>query len=108
MEADTKTNVNNDQTNKKLSTGSGQEVIVMTIKLKGKVIEATFREHNCNIPHLVELISLHGDFKNFPKKFKEIFQNYVKTEFNNATTNNKIQIIPPSSTLTTNTGGFSI
>jgi hypothetical protein len=68
----------------------------MTIKLKGKVIEATLREHDCKIGHLVELISLFGEFKTFPKKFKEIFSNYLRTEFNNATTNNKIQIIPTS------------
>jgi hypothetical protein len=66
------------------------------------------REHECNISHLVELISLFGDFKNFPKKFKEIFSNYIRTEFNNATTNNKIQIIPPNSSLTTHTGGYSM
>jgi len=58
---------------KSLTAGKGQEVIVMNIKLKDKVIEATLREHDCNILHLVELISLFGDFKSFPKKFKEIF-----------------------------------
>jgi len=76
----------------------------MNIKLKDKNIEVTLREHDCNISHLVELISLFGEFKTFPKKFKEIFSNYLRVEYSNATTQNKIQIIPPSSTLTTNTG----
>jgi hypothetical protein len=74
----------NDLKFKKLSAGKGQELIVMNIKLKDKVIEATLREQDCNIQHLVELISLFGDFKSFPKKFKEIFYNYLRTEYNKA------------------------
>jgi hypothetical protein len=31
---------------------------------------------------MVEVISLYGDFKTFPKKFKEIFYNYVRNEYN--------------------------
>lgn len=63
---------------------------------------------------MVELISLYGDFKTFPKKFKEIFHNYLRNEYNrckeamvkdSSTDHNpKIQIIPPSSSITTNTG----
>jgi hypothetical protein len=69
--------------------------MVLTIKLKHKVIEAVFREKT-NLAHMCEIISLFGDFKTYPKKFKEIFSNYVKTEFNNILTKNKLVIIPTS------------
>ena len=55
--------------------------------------------------HLCELISLFGDFKSYPKKFKEIFHNYVKTEYNNVLTNNKLIIIPTNQSSMT---GFSV
>lgn len=89
---------------KKLDTGEGQELIVLSIKLKDKIIQATIRE-NTNILHLCELISLFGDFKSYPKKFKEIFHNYIRTEYNNVLTNNKLIIIPTNQSITT---GFSV
>ena len=71
-------------------------MLVIEIKLKDKTIEAVFREKDPNLPRLIEMISLVGDFKQYPKKFKEIFSNYVRTEFSNALTNNKLIIIPTS------------
>ena len=54
------------------------ELLVLTIKTHDKIIEATIRE-DTNLTHLNELISLFGDFKSYPKKFKEIFYNYLRT-----------------------------
>ena len=90
-----KTEINDGKDSKMriIDQGQGQELMVLTIKLKDKTIQVTIRE-NANIMHLCELISLFGDFKSYPKKFKEIFHNYVKTEYNNVLTNNKLIIIP--------------
>lgn len=49
-----------------------KELIVLTVKTKNSIIEATIRE-GTNIQHLSDLIALIGDFKSGPKKFKEIF-----------------------------------
>lgn len=89
---------------KRFENGTGQEVMVLTIKLKDRVIEAVIRE-KANLPHICELISLFGDFKSYPKKFKEIFTNYVRTEYNNIITKNKLVIIPTNPSITT---GFSL
>ena len=60
-------------------------MIVFTIKLKDITLEVTIRE-DTNLVHLVEMISLFADFKQFPKKFKEIFANYIKNEKNSVLT----------------------
>lgn len=36
------------------------------------------------------MISLIGDFKSYPKKFKEIFYNYIRTQYNSVKTNKQI------------------
>ena len=48
------------------------ELLVLTIKAKNIIIEATIRE-DTKLDHLSEMISLIADFKSYPKKFKEIF-----------------------------------
>jgi len=58
-----------------LKDGSA-ELLVVTIETKTALIEATIRE-STNISFLNEIISLIGDFKSMPKKFKEIFLNYL-------------------------------
>lgn len=100
----TETDENKVSNFKKLDQGDGQELIILTIKLKDKIIQATIRE-TTSISHVCELISLFGDFKSYPKKFKEIFHNYLKTEYNNVLTNNKLIIIPTTQSITT---GFSV
>lgn len=52
-------------------TGS-PELLIVTIKTSKFLIEATIRE-NTNLTHLTDMINLFAEFKNYPKKFKEIF-----------------------------------
>ena len=47
------------------------------------MIEATVRE-DTNINFLSEKISVLADFKSYPKKFKDIFTNYLRNEFKSA------------------------
>ena len=54
---------------------------------------------------MVEMISLFAEFKGFPKKFKEIFANYIKNEKNSVLTQKKLEIIPTNQSITT---GFSM
>ena len=49
-----------------------QILVVITIQTKERVVEAVIRE-GTNINFLNEKISVLADFKNGPKKFKEIF-----------------------------------
>lgn len=51
--------------------------MVITIKTRDCIIEATIRE-GTNIAHLNEKISIIGNFKSYPKKFKEIFLNFLR------------------------------
>jgi hypothetical protein len=67
----------------------------VTIKTSKFLIEAVIRE-NTNLTHLTEMINLFAEFKNYPKKFKEIFQNYLRNQYTNALTQNKLVVIPPS------------
>ena len=55
-----------------------QVLVVISIQTKERVVEATIRE-GTNINFLNDKISVLADFKNCPKKFKEIFQCYLKT-----------------------------
>lgn len=57
--------------------GSNQILLIFNIETKNCTIEATVRE-NTDLQFLNEVISLLGDFKTCPKKFKEIFLNYLK------------------------------
>ena len=75
----------NDKDGKDISA----ELIVVTIETKSAIIEATIRE-NTNISFLNELISLIGDFKSMPKKFKEIFNNYLNDMHRAALTQKKL------------------
>lgn len=57
-------------------------VLVLTIETPEKIIQATIREMN-NLDLVAEKIAFVADFKGaFPKKFKEIFQNYLRNEYN--------------------------
>lgn len=67
-------------------------LLVLNIALKNKNIEATIRE-DTDLNLLSEKISLVADFKSFPKKFKEIFTNYLKNEFKSAMKDIKIEIV---------------
>ena len=49
-----------------------QELLVITIQTKDRVIEVTIRE-GTNVNLLNDKISVLADFKSCPKKFKEIF-----------------------------------
>lgn len=60
-----------------------RELLVINIALKNKHIEATIRE-DTNLNLLSEKISVVADFKSCPKKFKDIFTNYLRNEFKSA------------------------
>ena len=62
-----------------------RELLVINIKLKNKHIEATIRE-DTNLTLLSEKISVVADFKTCqcPKKFKDIFTNYLRNEYKSA------------------------
>ena len=60
-----------------------RELLVINITLKNKQIEATIRE-DTNLQFLSEKISVLADFKSCPKKFKDIFTNYLRNEFKSA------------------------
>ena len=53
------------------------ELLVISINTKDRIIEAVVRE-GTNLNLMNEKISVLCDFKSFPKKFKEIFHNYLK------------------------------
>lgn len=69
---------------------------MINITLKNKQIEATIRE-DTNLNFLSDKISVLADFKSCPKKFKDIFTNYLRNEFKSAMQQMKLQIIPPAS-----------
>jgi hypothetical protein len=55
------------------NSGSGSnELLILNIKTKDLILEVVIRE-DTNIQHINELICLFGDFRTYPKKFKEIF-----------------------------------
>ena len=60
-----------------------RELLVINIKLKNKFIEATIRE-DTNLTLLSDKISVVADFKSCPKKFKDIFTNYLRNEYKSA------------------------
>ena len=60
-----------------------RELIVMSIATKDRIIEVTVRE-NTNLNFLCDKISVLGDFKTCPKKFKDIFLNYLRNEYKSA------------------------
>jgi len=60
-----------------------RELLVINITLKNKQIEATIRE-DTNLNFLSDKISVLADFKSCPKKFKDIFTNYLRNEFKSA------------------------
>lgn len=62
---------------------------MISIATKDRVIEATVRE-GTNLQFLNEKISILGDFKSCPKKFKEIFLNYLRDQYDSVRTNNKL------------------
>ena len=59
------------------------------------MIEATIRE-DTNLNFLSDKISVLADFKSCPKKFKDIFTNYLRNEFKSAMQQMKLQIFQPS------------
>ena len=60
-------------------------LVVISIATRDRIVEATIRE-GTNINFLNEKISVLADFKNCPKKFKEIFQCYLKNQYTSALT----------------------
>lgn len=60
-----------------------RELIVLDIATKDRIIEVTVRE-NTNLNFLCDKISILGDFKSCPKKFKDIFLNYLRNEYKSA------------------------
>ena len=60
-----------------------RELIVLEIATKDRIIEVTVRE-NTNLNFLCDKISVLGDFKSCPKKFKDIFLNYLRNEYKSA------------------------
>lgn len=73
---------------------------MVTIETKTALIEATIRE-TTNINFLNEIISLIGDFKSMPKKFKEIFLNYLNDMHRAALTQKKLQVLTTSQSIAT-------
>ena len=65
------------------------ELLVIQINTKERIIEAVVRE-GTNLNLMNEKICVLGDFKSYPKKFKEIFLNYMKNQYKAALTVNKI------------------
>lgn len=59
------------------SKNGGRELLVISITVKDRIIEATVRQ-NTDLSKLYERISLLGDFTNYPHKFKDIFFRYWK------------------------------
>lgn len=83
-----------------------RELIVLEIATKDRVIEVTVRE-NTNLNFLCDKISILGDFKSCPKKFKDIFLNYLRNEYKSAYGQLKLQVIPPQSNLKVSTNNSS-
>ena len=65
------------------------ELVILNIETPDKIIEVHIREAT-NLSFLTEKISVMADFKTFPKKFKEVFLTYLKTQYSEAMTKNKI------------------
>ena len=55
-------------------------LIVISMTTKDRVIEATIRE-GTNLNFLNDKISILADFKSCPKKFKEVFYNFLRQQY---------------------------
>mmetsp|Transcript_11071 Transcript_11071/g.18531 ORF Transcript_11071/g.18531 Transcript_11071/m.18531 type:complete len:88 (-) Transcript_11071:73-336(-) len=66
-------------------------LIVLSIETQEKVIQATIREHT-NLELLSDKIALLSHFKSFPRKFKELFHNYLRELYTSQLNNT---YIPP-------------